>query len=153
ISNREMSVFEWIRMAKQLDADGLEMYSGFFESFESSYLDRVGDAVAASGFTMPMFCCSPDFTAPAPDKRKREVEREALMIEVTRQVGGRRSVCRILSGQRYPEVSWEQGKEWVVAAIEELLPVAREHDVILGLENHYKDGFWKYPEFAQKQDR
>jgi sugar phosphate isomerase/epimerase len=22
----------------------------------------------------------------------------------------------------------------------------------LGLENHYKDGFWKYPEFAQKQD-
>ena len=31
-------------------------------------------------------------------------------------------------------------------------PVAREHDVVLGLENHYKDGFWKYPEFAQKQD-
>jgi sugar phosphate isomerase/epimerase len=24
--------------------------------------------------------------------------------------------------------------------------------VILGLENHYKDGFWKYPEFAQKKD-
>ena len=24
--------------------------------------------------------------------------------------------------------------------------------VILGLENHYKDGFWEYPEFAQKQD-
>ena len=75
------------------------------------------------------------------------------MIGVTRQLGGRRSVCRILSGQRYPEVSWEQGREWVVAAIEELLPVAREHDVVLGLENHYKDGFWKYPEFAQKQER
>ena len=24
-----------------------------------------------------------------------------------------------------------------------MLPVAREHDVVLGLENHYKDGFWK----------
>ena len=33
-----------------------------------------------------------------------------------------------------------------------MLAVAREHDVVLGLENHYKDGFWKYPEFAQKQD-
>lgn len=32
------------------------------------------------------------------------------------------------------------------------MPVARESGVILGLENHYKDGFWKYPEFAQKQD-
>jgi sugar phosphate isomerase/epimerase len=33
------------------------------------------------------------------------------------------------------------------------LPVAREHNVVLGMENHYKDGFWKYPEFAQKRDR
>ena len=24
--------------------------------------------------------------------------------------------------------------------------------VTLGIENHYKDGFWKYPEFAQKKD-
>ena len=88
ISNREMSVFDWIDMAKQLDADGLEMYSGFFESFESSYLERVGNAMAANGFAMPMFCCSPDFTAPDTDQRKREIEREAQMIGVTRQLGG-----------------------------------------------------------------
>jgi sugar phosphate isomerase/epimerase len=49
-------------------------------------------------------------------------------------------------------VSREQGLEWVVASIEKLLPVAREHDIVLGLENHYKDGFWRYPEFAQKKD-
>ena len=48
--------------------------------------------------------------------------------------------------------SREQGLEWVVECIEQVLPVAREHDVVLGLENHYKDGFWKYPEFAQKKD-
>ena len=33
-----------------------------------------------------------------------------------------------------------------------LLPVAREYGIVLALENHYKDGYWKYPEFAQKQD-
>jgi sugar phosphate isomerase/epimerase len=64
-----------------------------------------------------------------------------------------RAVCRILTGQRYPEVSWEQGREWVLSAFHELIPLAREHDVVLGLENHYKDGFWKYPEFAQAMDR
>jgi sugar phosphate isomerase/epimerase len=58
----------------------------------------------------------------------------------------------VLTGQRYPEVSREQGLAWVVEAIERVLPVAREYDVVLGLENHYKDGFWKYPEFAQKKD-
>ena len=42
--------------------------------------------------------------------------------------------------------------QWVVECIENCLPAAREHGIILGLENHYKDGFWKYPEFAQKQD-
>ena len=51
-----------------------------------------------------------------------------------------------------PEVRREQGLEWVVACIDAMLPVARENDIILGLENHYKDGFWKYPEFAQKKD-
>ena len=61
-------------------------------------------------------------------------------------------MCRVLSGQRYPQVSRQQGLEWVVQGLEQCLPVAREYDVVLGIENHYKDGFWKYPEFAQKQD-
>jgi sugar phosphate isomerase/epimerase len=149
---RKMSVFEWIEMARELDADGLEMYEGFFTSFESDYLNSVADAIHAAGFLMPMLCCSPDFTQPDPDARKRAIEQHARMIDVTKRLGGPRSVCRILSGQRYPEVSRGQGIEWVVEAIDTLLPVARESDVILGLENHYKDGFWRYPEFAQKRD-
>jgi len=149
---RTMSVFDWITMAGDLDADGLEMYEGFFTSLEPAYLDRVGDAIREAGFAMPMLCCSPDFTNPDADARKRAVEHEALMIGVTRRLGGARAVCRVLSGQRYPEVSREQGLAWVVESIESLLPVAREHDIVLGLENHYKDGFWRYPEFAQKQD-
>ncbi len=148
-----MSVFEWIEMAKQLDADGLEMYEGFFTSFESGYLDSVGEAIHSAGFEMPMLCCSPNFTAPDPDQRKREIEREAQMIEITRRLGRPGAVCRVLSGQRYPEVSWEQGREWVIECIEQVLPIARANGIVLGMENHYKDGFWKYPEFAQKMDR
>src|SRR5579863_1776075 len=125
ISLGRMSVFEWIEMARTLDADGLEMYEGFFRSFEPDYLDSVGDAIRAAGFAMPMFCCSPDFTAPELDERKREVEREAEMIRVTARLGGPGAVCRVLSGQRYPEVAWEQGREWVIDAIQQVLPVAR----------------------------
>ena len=147
-----MTVFDWIHMARGLDADGLEMYEGFFTSLEPAYLDQVGSASHAAGFAMPMLCCSPDFTNPDAGERQRAVDHEAAMIAVTRRLGGPRAVCRVLSGQRYPQVSREQGLEWVVAAIESLLPVAREHDIVLGLENHYKDGFWRYPEFAQKQD-
>ncbi len=153
IATGRMSVFEWITMARNLDADGLEMYEGFFTSLEPGYLDSVGESIHSAGFAMPMLCCSPDFTAPDEDDRKRAIHHEAEMIAVTARLGGAGSVCRVLSGQRYPEVSWEQGREWVIHAIETVLPVAREYNVILGMENHYKDGFWKYPEFAQKRER
>jgi sugar phosphate isomerase/epimerase len=149
---RSLSVFDWIEMARSLDADGLEMYDGFFTSLDTAYLDRVGEAIDNAGFAMPMLCCSPDFTSPDADGRKRAVERESEMIRVARRLGGPGAVCRVLSGQRYPGLDLRQGLEWVVGCIEQVLPVAREHDVVLGLENHYKDGFWKYPEFAQKQD-
>jgi sugar phosphate isomerase/epimerase len=152
IAERRMSVFDWIQMAGSLDADGLEMYDGFFTSLEDGYLDGVGEAIWASGFAMPMLCCSPDFTNPSSDERQRAVEHHVRLIEVTRRLGGPRAVCRVLSGQRYPEVSRSQGLAWVVECIEALLPVAKQHDIVLGLENHYKDSFWKYPEFAQKQD-
>lgn len=150
--HQSMSVFDWIEMAKVLDADGLEMYEGFFTSLDDDYLDSVGEAIQQAGFEMPMLCCSPNFTHPDASQRQRAVEHEIRMIEVTRRLGGAGSVCRVLSGQRYPEVERGQGLEWVVECIEACLPVAREQGVILGLENHYKDGFWEYPEFAQKQD-
>lgn len=149
---RSMSVFEWIDMARALPAEGVEMYEGFFTSLDEAYLLSVRDAIAEAGFAMPMLCCSPNFTHPDADERKRAIEHEVEMIRVTRLLGGEGAVCRVLSGQRYPDVSREQGLQWVVECIEQLLPVAREEGVILGLENHYKDGFWEYPEFAQKMD-
>jgi sugar phosphate isomerase/epimerase len=149
---RSMTVFDWIEQARALDADGLEMYDGFFTSLDDAYLDGVGEALDRAGFAMPMLCCSPDFTNPDPDARKRAVDREAELIRVTRRLGGARAVCRVLSGQRYPGLDRREGLDRVVACIDRVLPAAREHDVVLGLENHYKDGFWAHPEFAQKQD-
>lgn len=149
---RTMSVFEWIEMARGLDADGLEMYEGFFTSLERGYLESVAAAIEGAGFEMPMLCCSPDFTSPDPDERRRAVEHEIEMIHVSRLLGGKGTVCRVLSGQRYPEVSREQGLEWAAECIGQCLPTARECGIVLGIENHYKDGFWRYPEFAQKMD-
>jgi sugar phosphate isomerase/epimerase len=38
---------------------------------------------------------------------------------------------------------------WVVESIQAALPYAAERKIILVMENHYKDGYWQYPEFAQ----
>lgn len=150
--HRTMSIFDWIEMAKQLDADGLEMYEGFLWETTPEYLDKVRDAIRDAGFEMPMLCCSPDFTNADPAKRQKAVEHQLKMIQVCHHLGGAGTVCRVLSGQRYPEVSREDGLKWVRECILQCLPTAKKLGVKLGIENHYKDGHWKYPEFAQKMD-
>ena len=150
--HRSMSVFDWIEMARALGAEGLEMYEGFFWSLDDAYIDSIGEALEAGGFAMPMLCCSPDFTDPDPAARRQAIEREAQMIAITRRLGGPGAVCRVLSGQRRPGLPVEQGLEWAVECILECIDIAKEYDIVLGLENHYKDGYWQYPEFAQEAE-
>jgi sugar phosphate isomerase/epimerase len=99
---------------------------------------------------IPMLCCSPDFTHPDPTVRAEEITKEKHWIRMSAELGA--GFCRVLSGQRRPDVSREQGLDFVVAAIDECLVEAERRGVTLILENHYKDDFWSYPEFAQKMD-
>ncbi|WP_435746179.1 sugar phosphate isomerase/epimerase family protein [Microbacterium sp. PMB16] len=151
-THRTMTVFEWIEKAQALPAEGLELYGGMFWQTDDDFVDRVGEALAAAGFEMPMMCVSPDFTNPDRSVRDADFDREVEMMRITARLGGRGASTRVLSGQRHPEVSRGQGVEWVVDAIQRLLPIARELGITLAMENHYKDGGWRYPEFAQKSD-
>jgi len=151
-NDRSMTIFEWITKAAPLPADGLELYSGMFWQGDDDYLDAIGEALAAEGFEMPMLCTSPDFTHPDAAVRAAEFDRQVEMMRFTRHLGGPGSSTRVLSGQKHPGVSREQGVAYVVDAYNALLPIARELDITLGMENHYKDGSWAYVEFAQKGD-
>ena len=132
-----------------LGVDGLEFYSGFLKDDEE-FLNEVKVALDKHNLAMPMLCCSPDFTQPDPVLLEKEIEREKRMIEITAHFGGK--YCRVLSGQRRPELSREKGVAQVVRVIKGLLPFAEEHGVVLTMENHYKDNYWQFPEFAQKMD-
>jgi sugar phosphate isomerase/epimerase len=97
-----------------------------------------------------MLCCSPDFTHPDPAFRAAEIAKEKSWIEMASALGA--NYCRVLSGQRRPDVSRAEGIELAARCIQACLPHAADHGVTLNLENHYKDGFWEYPEFAQPMD-
>jgi sugar phosphate isomerase/epimerase len=144
-----MTVFDWIELAATLGVEGLEFYSGFLRDDET-FLKQVKAALEKHSLTMPMLCCSPDFTQPDPLLLQKEIEREKQMIAITAFFGG--GFCRVLSGQRRPELKREDGVAQVVGVITSLLPFAEAHSVVLTMENHYKDNYWQYPEFAQKMD-
>jgi sugar phosphate isomerase/epimerase len=144
-----MTLFEWIELAATLGVDGLEFYSGFLRD-DPVFLHQVRDALEHHQLAMPMLCCSPDFTLPDPVLLDAEVEQEKRMIELTAFFGGR--YCRVLSGQRRPGLGRAAGVAQVVGVIQGLLPFAEQNQVVLTMENHYKDNYWEYPEFAQKMD-
>ncbi len=143
----EMRVTEWIDLAAQLDVDGLEFYWEFTPSDRPAELTRLRDHAAANGLAIPMMCFSPDFTKPDAEARAAEVERQKNAVEASVALGA--TYCRVLTGQRRPDVAYERALEWVVDCIRESVRFAAEHGITLILENHYKDGYWNYPEFAQ----
>jgi sugar phosphate isomerase/epimerase len=146
---RRMSLFTWLDIAATLGIDGVELYPGFFPTFDRTYLEDVRTALARHQLTMPMLCASPDFTQPEAQARRTEVERYKHMIDLVAFFDAPAPrTCRLLSGQSRPELSEDDGVAMVVECIEQILPYAAERGVILALENHYKDNYWTYPEFA-----
>lgn len=146
----EMTLRQWIDLAATLDIDGLEFYAGFLEMKDQKFWSEAKKMAMAQGLEIPMMCCSPDFTHPDESFRKEQIEAEKFWMEMTAALGGK--YCRVLSGQRRPEVSREAGIQYAVSSIEACLPLAEKLGIILIIENHYKDNYWEYPEFAQMAD-
>lgn len=145
-----MQLSEWIELAVKLDIDGLEWYAGFLEMNDEKNWLKFRRQVEDHGKEIPMMCCSPDFTHPDTAFRKKEIEKEKRWIDMTHVLCG--SYCRVLSGQKRPGLSVDEGVKLAADCIAACLLYAQDRKITLILENHYKDDFWEYPEFAQKMD-
>jgi sugar phosphate isomerase/epimerase len=145
-----MSLPEWIDMAARLDVDGLEFYTGMLDLKDRTRLPEMRRRAEDHGLTIPMMCASPDFTHPEAAFRAEQIDRQKRAIDMTAELGG--SFCRVLSGQRRPDVSRDEGLKYAAESIEACLPHAAAAGITLILENHYKDNYWTFPEFAQHRD-
>lgn len=145
-----MTVSQWIALAATLEVEGLEWYAGFLEMEAEGNWDRFRREVEATGRCIPMLCCSPDFTHPDPAFREAEIAKQRRWIDMAHRLGA--GYCRVLSGQRRPELDRATGIRLAAESIQACLGHAEALGVTLILENHYKDDFWTYPEFAQQAD-
>ena len=146
----EMDYVQWIRSAAALGGEGIEHYDGFFRSFDAAGVDPVVEAMAETGQATSMLCFSPDFTHDDADERARQVERQRRAIDLAVTLGTR--YCRTLSGQKRPGLTRQEGMARTVDGLRRSIEYAERRGVVLCLENHYKDGTWRYPEFAQPED-
>ena len=142
----DLEYASWIRSAATLGAEGLEHYDGFIRGPAADVVTLMAD----TGQTSSMLCFSPDFTHPDGAERARQVERQKAAIDLAVTLGTR--FCRTLSGQRHQGLTRRDGVERTVEGLCRSMEYAEKRDVVLCLENHYKDGTWQYPEFAQPED-
>jgi sugar phosphate isomerase/epimerase len=145
-----MRLSEFIDLAAGLDLDGIELYPLIVDLEDPTSWSNYRAEAGSKGLAIPMLCCSPDFTHPDPAFRAAEIEKEKNWIEMAAALGAK--YCRVLSGQRRPEISRELGIELAATSIQACLPYAADLGITLNLENHYKDGFWEFPEFAQPME-
>src|SRR5688572_30909473 len=103
----EMKLSQWFDICAELKVDGTELYSGFLELKDSKQWPAVRKSAADRGLPIPMLCCSPDVTHPDPGFRRQEIDNEKRMIDMAAGLGA--TFCRVLSGQRRPEISREDG--------------------------------------------
>ena len=141
---------DWIREAASLGGEGIEHYDGFFRSLAPEDVDPIARELDETEQITSMICFSPDFTHAVAAERERQVERQKAAIDLTARLGAR--YCRTLSGQRFPGLSRQEGIARTVEGIRRSLEHAERRGVVLCMENHYKDGTWRYPEFAQPED-
>ena len=145
-----MSLAEWIDLAATLEVEGLEFYFDFLDLKDPATWGGYRRRVEDLGMTIPMLCASPDFTHPDEAFRREQIDKQRGCIDMTAELGGQ--FCRVLSGQRRPEVSREDGLRYAAESIQACIPHAQDRGVTLIIENHYKDNYWTYPEFAQQMD-
>ena len=119
----KMSLRQWLDIAQSLHVDGVELYFDFLDLKDPAAWPTIKRMCEDRNLAMPMLCVSPDFTHPDPAFRQRQVDQQNRMIDMTATLGGQ--YCRVLSGQRRPEVSRQQGLQYAADRIKACLPHAR----------------------------
>lgn len=150
IAEGRMDLFAWLGAAAALGPEGHELHAAFFLGKPHSYVAAARRHAESLGTPVTSLCYAPDFTQPDPAARRIEVWRQQDAIRLAASLGA--GLCRTLSGQRREGLDVDEAIDWVVECIERSLPTAEECGVKLVIENHYKDAFWTYPEFAQKAE-
>jgi sugar phosphate isomerase/epimerase len=152
VARETLTIENWIRSAAQLGIEGVELYPKFLASTDLDYLRHLRAIADDAGLELPMMCSSPDFADPAPGAWDRAVQHMRECVDVMAELGRDREwrSVRVLSGQRWPGLEHGPTVDRVVAGIAEVLRYAAGREVDVVMENHYKDGLWTYPEFAQR---
>jgi sugar phosphate isomerase/epimerase len=131
-ADRAMTVWDFLRRAKRLGVAGVSLEACFLPSDED-FLRRLRDTLDSYGLERVWAWGHPDGLCSGTDRRAAR-DLVANLAHARRLGAG---VMRIVGGSHKTRpASWAQHKRRLGGMLRQLLPAARDHGVVLALENH-----------------
>lgn len=141
---------DWLRSAPNYGLDGVEIYHRLLESRDEKYLKCIKEILDRLNLKISLLTCSPDFAHPDVTVRKKYLEEMKANIRAAKFLNA--FGVRVTTGTWHPVVKIDDGLEWVTECLTALTNYAEKMGIILALENHYRDKYWKWPDFAHRSE-
>ena len=138
----QMSIAEWLTMAKGFGFDGADISMSFVKAHSAKAMRELRESLDAVDIERVMICTYPDFTNPDPKQRERELAYFCTDIATCAQLGFK--YVRTLAGQNHPGVKMEDMIVWATECIREAAKFADSQGITLCFEDHAKPGAWDY---------
>lgn len=132
----EMEVTDFIRTAKQLGVDGVELLDFFFRNQEdwSAETAAIETVLQETGLPVGVFSVGNDFAQTDENARKAQVDVIKRGVDQAKLFGA--DVVRVFAGGNVPGVPNETVFDWFLQGLSEASYYAADRGVKLALENH-----------------
>ena len=133
--NKKLTMDKFIDYCDDLNLDGTELTSYFFESYENSYLLGLRNKCFHLGLDISGTAIGNNFVIPDKAIRQEQIEEVKFWIEKAALLGA--PSIRVFGGRRIPEgYSEKDAYDWAIPALKECAEYAGKKGIVLAIENH-----------------
>jgi len=129
-----LSMEEFVRTAREMGCDGVELTSYYFPSTDRAYLNSLKRHVHREGLSVSGTAIGTDFAQPDAGKRQEHVRLTREWIENSVVLGA--PTLRVFAGPVREGSPEADAFRWVVECLQEAATHAAEAGITLALENH-----------------
>jgi L-ribulose-5-phosphate 3-epimerase len=121
---------------KEQGIKGISYNDMFFKTLDDAYLDQVVAAVKKADRVVTCFIIEGNLAGPDPARRQQQIETDKRKLQAAHKLGAPLVRINVGATSRAENADDTVGVERVVAAFKELLPVARQLNIKISIENH-----------------
>jgi sugar phosphate isomerase/epimerase len=134
LESKKMSYDDLVRLAVDLNTDGLDLTVYWFPDTSDSFLIPLRRLAYKSGVEIYSISIRTDMCQPTPELREKELATVKQYVDAAEKLGA--SHIRVFGGRVPKEATEDQAAEWVVDVLRRASDYSGRKGVILGLENH-----------------